>query len=175
MKLVFRLPYYAYPAKPTADAPVLLFLHGIGEGFVSKEQIGPQNLFQQGPPKHLGTLPATHPLRSSFTLVAPQLPDRETSWSDVINDVEQLLVSHRSHGGKLYIFGFSKGGLGAFQVAERLGADALVAVDASPMGVAPKDAVDQWVRPLGQLPFWAIHTSYAPGEERYRLLDSTAC
>jgi pimeloyl-ACP methyl ester carboxylesterase len=164
MNLVFKLPHYIYPAKPVADAPVLLFLHGIGECFVNNEQIGPQNLFQQGPPKHLGTLSSNHPLRSSFTLIIPQLPDRETSWSDVVEDVKQILISHRSDGAKLYIFGFSKGGLGAFQVANQLSADALVTVDASPLDLKPEDAINKWVRPLGQRPFWAIHTSYAPDE-----------
>jgi hypothetical protein len=35
MKLVVGLPHFVYPEKPVAGMPVLLFLHGIGEGFVT--------------------------------------------------------------------------------------------------------------------------------------------
>jgi hypothetical protein len=184
MKFVYRLPYYVYPEKPVAEAPVLLFLHGVGEGFISKEdplgrqtdgalhlgEIGHRNLLRQGPPKHLKTLPSGHPLLRSFTLVAPQLPDRDTLWGDAVDDVEKILGGHRSDGGKVYIVGFSKGGLGAFQVADRLDATALVTIDASPMDVAPKDAIEMWVKPMAKRPLWAIHTSYAPGE-RFRKIQ----
>jgi predicted peptidase len=167
MRLVLRLPYYVHVAEPAvANAPVLLFLHGIGEGFVNKtlEQIGHKNLLQQGPPKYIQTVSPDHPLRKSFTLVAPQLPDRGTLWSGVVDDVEKILVGHRSDKGKLYIFGFSKGGLGAFQVAKKLRANALVTVDASPMEEAPEELIDKWVNPLKDIPFWAIHTNYEPNE-----------
>ena len=164
MVLVLRLPYYMHPEKPRVGSPLLLFLHGVGEGFVNRDQIGHSNLLQQGPPKHLATILPDHPLRTSFTLVAPQLPDRETLWSEVIDDVQEILDSCRTEKGKLYIMGFSKGGLGAFQVAKELGADALITIDASPMDFAPEGAVNRWGSLVAECPFWAIHANYAEGE-----------
>jgi dienelactone hydrolase len=141
MKLVLRLPYYVYPDETIRSVPILLFLHGVGEGFSNNGQIGHRNLTQQGPPKYLeswpSALPPDHPILS-LTILSPQLPDRETPWSDVVADLEEILARHRAHAGKLYIMGFSKGGLGAFQVARQLKADALVTIDASPMAHPPK-------------------------------------
>ena len=61
MKLVVRLPYYIYPTEPAPERPILLFLHGVGEGFVSGVRIGHLNLLQQGPPKHLARLARRSP------------------------------------------------------------------------------------------------------------------
>jgi hypothetical protein len=163
-----RMPYHVHPEGPVPGRPILLFLHGAGEGFVSKERTGHENLFQQGPPKHLPSLSAGHLLRASFTLIAPQLPDRDTPWSAFTEDMQRLLAAHHP-GERLYVMGFSKGGLGAFQVAGQLEPAALVAIDASPMTTPPEAAVEKWVRPLGRLPFWAIHTTYPPTESLHRV------
>jgi predicted peptidase len=173
MKLVLRLPYYLYPNETNSSAPILLFLHGVGEGYSNNGQIGHRNLTQQGPPKYLESLPSPalpplHPILG-LNVVAPQLPDRETLWSDVVADLKEILARHRPDAGKLYIMGFSKGGLGAFQVAAQLKADALVAIDASPMAQPPREAFSEWVSPLKQ-PFWAIHTRYAP-DEKFRKIQ----
>ena len=159
MKLVLKLPYFYYPDPPVPEAPVLLFLHGVGEGFVSRKQVGHLNLLQQGPPKHLDSLREDHPLRTSFTFVAPQLPERDTLWNEAVGDVEEIVDRYRSHGEKLYIMGFSKGGLGAFQLAKPLEARAIVAIDASPMRMTPQKAFDQCVATMGQRPFWAVYTN----------------
>jgi hypothetical protein len=65
--------------------------------------------------------------------------------------------------------GFSKGGLGAFQLAGQLHADALVTIDASPMAQPFKEAHAQWVK--NPPPFWAIHTTYAGNEGLRRVQD----
>jgi predicted peptidase len=104
-------------------------------------------------------MPPGHPILR-LTVVAPQLPDRDTPWTDVVDDVGKILAHYRTAGKKLYIMGFSKGGLGAFQVAAQLHADALVAIDASPMSLYTQKAFSRWVQPLREFPFWAIHTSY---------------
>ena len=181
MKFYLRLPYFLH--KPSEGLPNLLFLHGIGEAFITlKEpirqddgtiqlgQIGHKNILQQGPPKflemgqdHAEGLTENHPLWGRFTVIAPQLPDRETPWSHVTDDVKQIVSGHPAE--KLYIVGFSKGGLGTFQLAAALNANALVTIDASPMDDKPDDAVAKWVAPLGELPFWAIHTNYVPKEK----------
>jgi pimeloyl-ACP methyl ester carboxylesterase len=183
MKFCLRLPYYLH--KPVERAPVLLFLHGIGEAFITVRepirqddgtiqlgQIGHRNILQQGPPKFLNLRPdhpkglkTGHPLWNRFTVVAPQLPDRQTPWTDVIDDVEKIVSGHLSE--ELYIVGFSKGGLGAFQLARQLNAKALVTIDASPMDDKPGDAVTKYVTPLGEIPFWAIYTTYEPRHKKF--------
>ena len=66
------------PATRSADTAVLLFLHGVGEGFRNPmiAGLGVRNLFRQGVPKVLCdpdvTLATDHPLMAgSFTVVAP--------------------------------------------------------------------------------------------------------
>ena len=164
------LGYYFHSAKSDAAAPILLFLHGVAECFLNAnnlQQIGPRNLFEQGIPKHLAELSPDHSLHT-FLLIAPQLPDRETPWIAIADELKEILVRHGSEKRKLYIIGFSKGGLGAFQVGHQLGAKAMVTIDASPMGVA-QDAFNQWFKQPP--PFWAIHTSYEAGEKLRRVQD----
>jgi len=171
MKLVLTLPYFIHTHEDdNPDIPLLLFLHGIGEGFVSRKQIGHLNLVQQGPPKYLYhfLLEENHPLRSQFTMIAPQLPERATLWNDknanIITDVQRILAGHQRERRKLYIMGFSKGGLGAFQVAQAVKPDAMVTMDASPMDEAPDDLAGKLARPA-PCPFWAIYTDYDVKED----------
>src|SRR5881396_2837531 len=88
------------PATRSADTAVLLFLHGVGEGFRNPmiAGLGVRNLFRQGVPKVLCdpdvTLATGHPLMAgSFTVVAPQLPDRDTPWhiQDHVQQIERTL------------------------------------------------------------------------------------
>jgi predicted peptidase len=171
MKSVHGLGYYVHSGKSDHEAPVLLFLHGVGECFFNeknRQQIGPKSLFEQSVPKRLADASPDHPLRTSFILIAPQLPDRETPWINVVDELKEILVSHCSKRTKLYIIGFSKGGLGAFQVSDQLRADAMVTIDASPMNQHAKEASNEWVKQPP--PFWAIHTSYRQ-DERFRKIQ----
>lgn len=169
MKLELRVPYYVHP--PQSRRPILLFLHGIGEGFVNKSQSGHDNALRQGPPKHLETLGPNHPLLNLFTLIVPQLPDRQTLWDAVVDDLHAILAPYRSADARLYLVGFSKGGLGAFQVAGRLGAAALVTIDASPMDLPARDALARRVNLARQPPFWAIYTSYTQNEDFWKIQE----
>jgi hypothetical protein len=168
MKLITRMPYAIHPAEPDSGKPVLLFLHGVGEGFINNAQIGHGNLFLQGPPKFVDYLQLKHPLRAAFTLIAPQLHDRDTLWGDVIGDLNEILARHRRGDVKLFVMGFSKGGLGAFQVAPSLGANAVVTIDASPMKLNLTDAV-RVVKSDKQPPFWAIYTTHLDEDARDKL------
>lgn len=172
MNSVNEFGYYVYSGKSDPQAPVLLFLHGVGECFFNeknKQQIGPKNLFEQGIPKRLTDASPDHPLRTSFILIAPQLPDRETPWINVVDELKEILIRHCSKRPKLYIIGFSKGGLGAFQVSDQLHVDAMVIIDASPMNQPPREACNQWVKQPP--PFWAIHTSYRHDESLRKIQD----
>ena len=78
----------------------------------------------------------------------------------MVDDVAEILQRHRADNTNLYVMGFSKGGLGAFQIAAPLGARAMVAIDAAPMNFAPKEAVDKYQGNRDRCPFWAIYTNY---------------
>lgn len=161
-----ELPYYVHPATQRSEAPILLFLHGIGEGFDNNGERQTQRLFQQGPPKFIAAAPADHLLRTSFTLIAPQLPDRATSWAEVGASVKHIVDRHRSGGQALYFAGFSKGGLGALELAEALSPAALLTVDASPMSADPVEMATTCARALGARPLWAIYTNYDRGAHK---------
>lgn len=168
MKLIVGLPYFVYPEEVVEKRPVLLFLHGVGEGFVSRKQMGHLNLLQQGPPKNLANVADDHPLRTRFNIVAPQLPERETLWSEREDDVREIVARYTSHGEKLYLMGFSKGGLGTFELCRAVNAVAVVAIDASPMLAPPQQVVDRVKVGLAHCPFWAIYTNH--GEPAYQRL-----
>ncbi|HEX2079620.1 MAG TPA: hypothetical protein VHG08_17975 [Longimicrobium sp.] len=158
-----ELPYYVHPGTQHAGAPILLFLHGIGEGFDNNGERQTQRLFQQGPPKFIAAAPDDHVLRTSFTLIAPQLPDRPTSWASVGASVKRIVDRHRPGAQTLYLAGFSKGGLGALELAELLSPAALLTADASPMDADPAQKAGECRRALGTRPLWAIYTNYVEG------------
>src|SRR5207247_8380265 len=112
-------------------------LHGVGEGFRNPmiAGLGVRNLFRQSVPKVLCdpdvTLATDHPLMAgSFTVVAPQLPDRDTPWhiQDHVQQIERTLDGLASRDRRrVYLIGFSKGGRAAFQLAAPLSCRAVVA------------------------------------------------
>ena len=180
LKRHVRLTYYTHAPAGVAQGAVLLFLHGIGEAFVNlrpgeeaapRAEIGHDRVLQQGPPKHLPRLAADHPLRADLLLVVPQLPDRETSWTDMAEEVGEITSRHGADEHGLYIVGFSKGGLGGFQLAKTLGARALVSIDGSPLAEDPREAADHTKRKVRGIPFWAIHTTYGVGESFRKIAD----
>jgi hypothetical protein len=168
LELVVPLPYYIHSPKADAALPVLLFLHGVGEGFVNRKRIGHENALKQGPPKWLPLVAEDHPLRTAFTLIVPQLPERDTLWSQVVADVKDIVGPRLSNGARLYVMGFSKGGLGAFQIAAEIGARALVAIDASPMHLSIPRALEA-VTSVADRPYWAVHTTYGGSESLARV------
>ena len=158
--------------KPSApDSRVLVFLHGIGEAFLNTKtgSVGLKNLFQQGVPKALhdpaSLLAENHPLRAGvFVIVAPQLPERNTSWMEREHapQILQVLNTIAPEGERrVYLIGFSKGGQAAFRLAGDLKARAIVTIDASPMDEDPLKVASEIS--ACDLPFWAIHTDYPQG------------
>jgi pimeloyl-ACP methyl ester carboxylesterase len=160
-----------------SDSAVLLFLHGIGEGFhnAKTNSIGLKNLFQQGIPKVLfdnpnSALGPDHPLISNVTVLAPQLPDRESSWNQAEN-VDQIRSAIRALSGNrqvpIYIVGFSKGGRAAFQLAKPLGCKAIVTIDASPLSENPELVAQEISH--GSIPLWMIFTTYPNDHALHRI------
>jgi hypothetical protein len=153
-----------------ANAPILLYLHGVGEAFRNHKirNVGVRNLLRQGVPKVLcapdAVLSPRHPLmQGQFTVVAPQLPHRDASWAEHVEGVNDLLNSIPARNGrKVYIIAFSKGGRGAFDIANAIGCAALVTIDAAPMADGA-EAVGKVISAC-QIPFWAISTRYPEGK-----------
>jgi pimeloyl-ACP methyl ester carboxylesterase len=169
--------FVLHPAVHSAETAVLLFLHGVGEGFCNPaiEGVGVRNLFRQGVPKVLCdpnvSLPVDHPLMSGgITVLAPQLPDRHTPWNDLgnVQQIEEALdgLAPRDRR-RVYLIGFSKGGRAAFQLAAPLSCRAIVAIDASPMGEDPTVVANELSS--CQIPFWTIWTGYPEGHKLERI------
>lgn len=155
---------FVHIAERRAGAPILLFLHGIAEGFKNKNEVtSEQHLFNQGPPKLFKKGGAPEILRNELTLVAPQLPDRGTSWESAVALVNtELDKIDPTRSRPLYVAGFSKGGLGALQLVPKLERTprAIVIVDASPMNEDPQVRAAACLPALQNIPVWAIHTNY---------------
>jgi pimeloyl-ACP methyl ester carboxylesterase len=157
--------------RPEQQTKVLVFLHGIGEAFLNTKtgSVGLKNLFQQGVPKALldpgALLSDDHPLKAgAFTVVAPQLSERETPWTqpEHASQINQVLGTIAPEGKRsVYVIGFSKGGQAAFRLAGDLKAKAILTIDASPMGEDPMEVASEISNCA--LPFWAIHTNYPAG------------
>jgi hypothetical protein len=142
-----------------ASLPTLLFLHGLGEAATDKSgaAAGLRALFNHSVPRTMYDAAPRLDELSSFVIIAPQLAKRTDEWTSVAGRIRAVVDRFRSPGEPLYLVGFSKGGLAAFQLAPLLGAHAIVTIDASSMNnPTAMDAVLAY-----QGPFWAICTDHA--------------
>lgn len=111
-----RLPYLiSIPEAPHPDGarPLLVFLHGYGEGAPMPIR---DALTQHGP-----LAPTASPLaRAELIVVAPQLPVRGDLWVHQAGTVAGIVrEAHAAHGAdpaRTYLTGFSFGGNGVFDV-----------------------------------------------------------
>ncbi len=109
------LPYLLrVPAPQQHAAPVLLFLHGHGEGAPLELR---QAMTLHGPLCEGN--PATVPDR--FLIAAPQMPTRGDLWWSYEDSVrailETLVERHAADRSRAYLTGFSFGGNGVFDLA----------------------------------------------------------
>ena len=95
------------------DAPVLLFLHGMGEAGSSLNEL-PKVCIHQTPPFQaiLGRLPGT-------VVIAPQAPPVPNidhwNWRGYVNDLATFLTKRYAER-RILATGFSRGGLGVLQL-----------------------------------------------------------
>lgn len=130
-------PWVLWPsaAPPTGGFPALVFLHGQGEaawtldGQEREVEQGPDSVLSHGAPPalHRARDPRVRTLWESFVVIAPQAVNdagnvRYWRWGDegvkrrVVTDVEQVLATGKVNRERVYVAGFSRGGLGCLQL-----------------------------------------------------------
>ncbi|MBI4543289.1 MAG: prolyl oligopeptidase family serine peptidase [Gemmatimonadetes bacterium] len=167
-------PYQVYVPRSYASAPrwpVILFLHGGGEG-------GADGLLQTA--VGLGPAMRQNPARYPAIVVFPQAP-RDSGWAGVSGEMamaalEQTLQEFRTDPDRVYLTGLSIGGHGSWALAYRH-ADRFAAVapicgwvtgvaGTSRFGPAlPPEAgapFEALARRLGRLPVWIFHGEVDP-------------
>lgn len=103
----------SYDAKdPKKAAPLLLFLHGVGE-----RGNDPQKVKVHGPPKHLD-----NPEKAKsfpFVTVSPQCPDRKY-WSpgQLLRLIDLIEKEYNIDKKRIYVTGLSMGGFGTWMLLE---------------------------------------------------------
>jgi predicted esterase len=146
-------PWVLWPQgdAPAGGWPAILFLHGQGEaawtldGNREREQ-GPEAVLAHGSPAslHRARDPRVKTLWENFVLVAPQAVNdqglvRYWRWGDagikhrVATELQQVLATGKVNAARLCVAGFSRGGLGCFELdasAEPLQFRKIVAADA---------------------------------------------
>ncbi|HBE68754.1 MAG TPA: phospholipase [Planctomycetaceae bacterium] len=146
-----RLRYWLYlpEAYETQDKwPLMLFLHGGGEGGGELEKVkkhGPPKLLDQG---------ASMPM----IVVAPQNPSETQFWDDqalsrLLDELDtQLKVDSR----RIYLTGLSRGGYGAWRLAIQNPDRFAALVPISGGGAQP------YVKRIKDLPTWVFHGAKDP-------------
>lgn len=160
------LQYLLYVPEGVADAndggvPLVLFLHGGGEGGDDIEKIK-----KHGLPKLIA-----EGKRFPFIVASPQNPSEKQFWDDqqlirLLDELEATLPVDRS---RIYLTGLSRGGFGAWRLAiqnpDRFAA--LVAICGG--GPAP------YARRIKHIPAWVFHgkqDQVIPVEESQRMVDA---
>jgi predicted peptidase len=137
-----------YTSDSTVRFPLLLFLHGGGEGGYDIEKVkrnGPPKLVEDG-----HSFP--------FIILSPQNADSNNLWDTRAVKVllDKIVGTHRVDTTRIYLTGLSRGGFGAWMTAiqnpDRFAA--LIPV----CGVAPA-FYGKW---LGQMPIWMFHGADDP-------------
>lgn len=132
-------------SEPSGEGPhpLLLFLHGFGERGDDLEAVK-----RHGPPKE-----AAAGRQFPFLLVAPQLPESQTSWDvdTLLSLLDQIEASYAVDKERIYVTGMSMGGYGTWAVA--CAAPGRFAAIAPICGGGTYLAAFQ----LAQMPIWAIH------------------
>lgn len=140
------LAYFPHTYKQDNTAPLLLFLHGLGEKGDDIEKVK-----KYGPPQLInsGEWPKTLP----FVVISPQLPTSYNSWPAPMVDelIEEMIKKYHLNNQKIYLTGISLGGMGTWQYALKH-SDKLAAIIPISGKSYPYLACS-----LNNLPVWAFH------------------
>jgi predicted peptidase len=161
MRFIDGQTLLVYPPDPPAGEPgagapppVILFLHGMGERGEGGAELAAAARW--GLPKLRGEGRRLTPDPFPFLLVVPQCPKANT-WCDeaALRALDHLLdglVAERGDAARLYLSGFSMGGIGAFCLALRH--PRRFAALASICGACP---TPQALPQLSHLPLWIAY------------------
>lgn len=124
--------------------PLLLFLHGGGEGGMNLEKVK-----KHGPAKKIAE---GH--EYPFIVVSPQNPYEEGFWDDqqVYALLQQVIKKHRVDTDRLYLSGLSRGGYGAWRLAMNYPETFAAAVI-----VCPASSPEIYASRIKHLPLWVFH------------------
>lgn len=147
-------------SKTPAAWPLVLFLHGGGEGGNDLEKVK-----QHGLPKLIEggkSFP--------FFVVSPQNPSETQFWDDqqLIRLVDEIVQSHPIDESRIYLTGLSRGAFGAWRLAVQNPDRFAAVVPISGGGPLP------YVQRLKHVPIWAFHgqqDTVIPCRESQRLVD----
>lgn len=140
------LAYFPEEYKKDNSAPLLLFLHGLGEKGNNIEKVK-----KFGPPHMIKT--GTWPEKLPFVVISPQLPGNYNSWpTHLIDDIlEEILEKHAVNEQRIYLTGLSLGGIATWKYAtqhpEKLAAIIPICGSGNPESACK----------LQGLPVWAFH------------------
>lgn len=141
--------------------PLLLFLHGGGEGGADLEKVK-----QHGPPKLIED-------GESFPMlvVSPQNPSLTQFWDDqkLIRLLDEIEGSHRVDPNRVYLSGLSRGGYGAWRLAIQNPDRFAALIPISGGGPLP------YVNKIKAVPTWVFHGGQDPViplSESERMVDA---
>lgn len=147
-------PWVLWPsgAAPAGGFPAIVYLHGQGEAAwvidAQEREVeqGPDSVLAHGAPPalHRARDPRVRSLWENFVVIAPQAENdagnvRDWSWKDegvkrkAVAHLEQVLNTGKLNRERVYLTGFSRGGLGCYQLdsdAAPLSFRKIVSVDA---------------------------------------------
>ncbi len=141
--------------------PLVLFLHGGGEGGSDIEKVK-----KHGLPKLIDA-----GQDFPFYVVSPQNPSETQFWDDqqLIRLLDEVLAKHPIDASRVYLTGLSRGGYGAWRLAIQNPNRFAALVPISGGGPLP------YVKRIKHIPIWAFHGEQdpvIPVEESRRLIDA---
>ncbi len=151
----------SYESSPQDKFPLLLFLHGGGEGGSDLEKVK-----KHGPPKLIASgnsLP--------MIVVSPQNPSETQFWDDqqLVRLLDEVESSHRVDSNRVYLTGLSRGGFGAWQLAIQNPDRFAALIPICGGGAVP------YVKKINLVPTWVFHgqqDTAIPLSESQRMVDA---
>ena len=158
-----KINYLLYePESIEVDVPLLVFLHGGGEGGNDIERVK-----KNGPPKRI-----EEGKEFPFYVLSPQNPHEKEFWDDriVMELVDETVRKYKIDKSRIYLAGLSRGGYGTWRLAmnnsDKFAAMIVVCAASSPTVYA------RWIK---DIPVWIFHgekDETVPVSESIKMADA---
>lgn len=157
-----EINFLLYVPEVKEDAPLLVFLHGGGEGGDDVEKVkknGPPKLIEEG-------------TEFPFYVLSPQNQYEKGFWDDRILMllVDEIVQKYKIDKSRIYLAGLSRGGYGAWRLAmnnsDKFAAMVVVCAASSPTVYA------RWIK---DIPVWIFHgekDNVVPVSESIQMADA---